>query len=87
MKKKIFKIVVILISILSVFIFITFTDGWRDLIKKSEKINFYFLIAACACICFYWLLESIILHITIKKLYKTQRFYEYGIFTGKTRKV
>jgi uncharacterized protein (TIRG00374 family) len=62
MKKKIFKLLIVLSSALLLIILMAFTNNWRDLAHLIKNAKWYWLAAGFGCMVAYWVLDAVILH-------------------------
>lgn len=72
MKKKIFKLFIVLSSAILLIALIFFTDSFDELLHIVKNAKAYWLAAGFGCIIMYWILDAVILHritITMHKDY------------------
>lgn len=89
MKNKIFNIIIMIVSV-SIFVsFFIFSNGYNLLTKHLKTLNIYWLCAAFLCMVIFWLLETVILFIISRTIYradhlfmKSLRFSMIGQFFG-----
>jgi uncharacterized protein (TIRG00374 family) len=62
MKRKIFKLLIVLSSALLLFIWIFFTNSFDQLVHIVMHANWYWLAAGFGCMVLYWVLDAVILH-------------------------
>jgi len=71
MKKKLFKLFIVLSSALLLIILIFFTNSLDELVLIAKNIKMYWLITGFACMIAYWVLDAVILHsLTLSMLEK-----------------
>lgn len=72
MKKKIFKLLVVLSSAIILIILIFFTNSIDELRVMFTKARLYWIAVAFGCMVVYWLFDALILHIITLGLFETQ---------------
>lgn len=72
MKKKIFKLLVVLSSAIILIALIFFTNGLEELASMFSKARLYWIGAAFGCMILYWILDTAILHVITCGLLETQ---------------
>lgn len=63
MKRKIFKLLIVLSSAIILIALIFFTNGLRELADMFSKARLYWIAAAFGCMILYWVLDAAILHV------------------------
>lgn len=74
MKSKKINFIIIGCSLVFLFCYVFFVDGFTSLINALKSVNPYWITLSIIVIIIYWLLEAYILHIIIKRFHKTQKF-------------
>ncbi len=73
MKKKIFKLFIVLSSAILLIALIFFTDSFDELVHIIKNAKAYWLVAGFGCMIIYWILDAAILHritVTMEKGYR-----------------
>lgn len=73
-KINIASYIIIILSIVVLICYVVFVDGFSELYNVIMNARLRWLFAGAGLLIIYWLLESWILHIASKKLYKKQKF-------------
>lgn len=66
---------IIAVSIVAVMVYIFLVDKPENILRALRTIRMGWLLLAAGMMVVYWLLESEVLHIVVKKLYRRQHFY------------
>ncbi len=74
MKCKKLNIVIIVISVVALFGYLIWTEGFSNLIQILSRVKPFWVLCAVLLMIVYWLLESLILHICVKKFHRPQQF-------------
>lgn len=74
MKRKIFKLLVVLSSAIILVALIFFTNGLPELVDMISRAKLYWIAAAFGCMVIYWVLDGVLLHITAEGLLEHQPF-------------
>lgn len=74
MKAKRFNLIIIGFSIAFLLLYIYKEDGIENLVSSLSNLNILWISGAVCLMIVYWILESLILHIAIKKFHFKQRF-------------
>ena len=74
MKWKKLNAVIIVLSLVVLFVYISLVDGLSNVLQVLTTVSPLWLTASLAMMAVYWLLEAVILHAAVKKLYPLQRF-------------
>lgn len=72
MKKKIFKLLIVLSSAIILMALIFFTNGLEELANMFAKARLYWIGAAFGCMVVYWILDATILHTIARGLLERQ---------------
>ena len=74
-KMPIFNFTLIIVIFIGLFIYMLKVDGINNIINILYQVDYKWVIAGLVCLVFYWLCESIELHIPIKELYPNQTLF------------
>ncbi len=72
MKKRLFKLFVVLSSAIILILLIFFTNGLDELVDMFKKAKLYWLAAAFGCMMVYWLFDAVLLHVITRGLLEKQ---------------
>lgn len=62
------------ISLVALFAYVIYKEGYRAILNAMESANVYWLVAACGLMILYWLLEAYALHRLTKTFFKDLKF-------------
>lgn len=72
MKKRIFKLLIVLSSAIILIILIFFTNSLEELILMFKNARLYWIAVAFSCMVMYWVFDALILHVITKGLLEKQ---------------
>ena len=73
-KSNIINISIIAIIFIGLLIYMLCVDGWENIVNVMKNINVWWLSGGLLCMCVFWIMEGVCLHIPTKKIYPNQRF-------------
>lgn len=73
MKKRLFKILIVLSSAILLLVLIFFTNGLDQLLNLLANIDYLWIAAAFGCMATYWLMDSLIIQLITRSLFEEQR--------------
>lgn len=74
MKWKKLNAVIITLSLIVLFAYISLVDGFDNIFRVLTTVSPLWLAASLGMMLLYWLLEAVILHLAVKRLHPQQRF-------------
>jgi glycosyltransferase 2 family protein len=81
MKKKIFKLLIVLSSAIALIILIFFTNSLEELSRMFTNARLYWIAVAFGCMVMYWVFDAALLHVITRGLLENQPFKQTIRFT------